>query len=82
MDWTSEPVGSDGETDFIVVMPPASRLGEQQLKLIGSTTDEQAPTAAFAPNVRPGSTPSPRRSRLIPSTWRSLQPMLREHPRS
>ena len=50
VDWTSEPVGSDGETDFIVVMPPGVRLGEQQLKLIGSTTDEQEPTAAFAPN--------------------------------
>ena len=44
--WSSEPVGSDGEADFIVVMPPGVRLGEQQLKLIGTTTDEQAPTLA------------------------------------
>ena len=39
----SQGVGGDGETEFIVVMPPGIRLGEQQLKLTGTTVDEQAP---------------------------------------
>ena len=46
VDWFAEPVGSGGETDFIVVMPPGVRLGEQQLKLIGTTVDEQDPMGA------------------------------------
>ena len=43
--WTPEGV-SGGEADFIVVMPPGVRLGEQQLKLTGTTTDEQDPRGA------------------------------------
>ena len=55
-------------SDFIVVMPPGVRLGEQQLKLIGTTTDEQDP---MGQEIR---TPSPRLDRWsIPSTWRSLR---------
>ena len=47
IEFDPQPVGGDGELDgLIVVMPPGVRLGDQQLKLTGSTTDEQSPTGA------------------------------------
>ena len=39
--FTHQQVGGDGEADFIVVMPPGVRLGEQQLKLTGTTVNRQ-----------------------------------------
>ena len=39
-DWDPQSVNG-GDTDFIVVMPPGVRLGEQQLKLTGDETEEQ-----------------------------------------
>ena len=46
--FTDQPVGGDGEAEFIVVMPPGVRLGEQQLQLTGSTTDRQGSVSADA----------------------------------
>ena len=40
VDWREEGT-SGGEAEFIVVMPPGVRLGEQQLKLTGTETEEQ-----------------------------------------
>ena len=37
-------IPASGDSEFIVVMPPGVRLGEQQLKLTGTTTEEKAPS--------------------------------------
>ena len=45
-DGDNNPISvNGGEAEFIVVMPPGVRLGEQQLKLTGETLEEQAPAS-------------------------------------
>ena len=46
VNWTPQGVTDGERDDLIVVMPPGVRLGDQQLKLIGSTLERQAPASA------------------------------------